>query len=84
MFRFFLQRVDRQACCCDITEFIGYPSNEGELYRTGDQDQYWQEGPKEKGSGCNFRAHGNPESLKEVARFTCRHCGKRYFTFQFT
>ncbi len=80
----FMQRVDRPMCCSDITEFKGYPPNEEELYKTGDQDQYWEEGLKEKSSGYNFRLQGNSESLREVARFTCRHCGKRYFTFQFT
>lgn len=80
----FLQRVDRPMCCSDITEFKGYPSNEEELYRTGEQDQYWEEGPKEQEWGNHFRTQRNPESLREVARFTCRHCGRRYFTFQFT
>ncbi|MCH5718784.1 hypothetical protein [Niabella hibiscisoli] len=80
----FLQRVDRPLCCKDITEFTGYPANDDELYLVGDQDIYWEEGVKGRASMYDFRVHGSPESLREIARFTCRHCSKKYFTFQFT
>lgn len=80
----FLQGVDRPLCCNDIAEFMGYPSDKGELYKISEQDVYWDKEPKMKTRQLNFRIYGCPESLREVAGFTCKHCGKRYFTFQFT
>lgn len=80
----FLQRPDQPLCCKDITEFTGYPGNNEELYEISENNLYWEEGIKEKSEYYNFRKYGSPESFREVASFQCRHCGKKYFTFQFT
>lgn len=80
----FLQRPDQPLCCKDITEFTGSPENDEELYVICENNIYWEEGIKEKSKYYDFRKYGSPESLHEIASFECRHCGKKYFTFQFT
>lgn len=80
----FMQRPDVPLCCEDMTEFIGYPRNDAELYEASEKFIYWQEGIAEKGEYYDFKTYGSPESLREIATFRCLHCEKRYFTFQFT
>lgn len=80
----FLQRPDQPICCNDITEFTGYPADDEELYEISEKNMYWEEGLKEKSEYYDFRKYGSPESLREIASFKCRHCGEKYFTFQFT
>ncbi|MDM1554417.1 CbrC family protein [Chryseobacterium indologenes] len=80
----FMQRPDIPLCCEDITEFIGYPQNDKELYEASENFTYWEEGIEEKSEYYDFRTHGSPESLREIAIFQCSHCRKKYFTFQFT
>ncbi|SHF70376.1 hypothetical protein [Pedobacter caeni] len=80
----FMQYVDRPLCCNDITMFTGHPTDKAELYRMTENVIYWEKQIKEKSGGYNFRESGNPESFREVASFQCRHCGRNYFTFQFT
>ncbi|MDN3691278.1 CbrC family protein [Chryseobacterium tructae] len=80
----FMQRADQPLCCENITEFIGYPKNDNELYEASENLIYWEEGLKEKSEYYDFRTYGSPESLREIATFQCSHCGKKYFTFQFT
>lgn len=80
----FMQRPDQPLCCENITEFIGYPENNNELYEASENFIYWEEGIKEKSEYYDFRTYGSPESLREIAIFQCPHCEKKYFTFQFT
>lgn len=80
----FMQRPDLPLCCENITEFTGYPKNNEELYEASENLIYWEEGIKEKSEYYDFKKYGSPESLREIATFQCLHCGKKYFTFQFT
>ncbi|HAT91432.1 CbrC family protein [Chryseobacterium arthrosphaerae] len=80
----FLQRPDIPLCCEDSTEFTGYPQNSEALYTITENFIYWEEGIKEKSEYYDFKTYGSPESLAEIATFTCQHCGKKYFTFQFS
>jgi uncharacterized protein CbrC (UPF0167 family) len=80
----FLQYEDRPLCCSDITEFIGHPTDKEELYKMTENVIYWEKQIKEKSKSYDFRKFGNPESFNDVASFKCKHCGKQYFTFQFT
>ena len=79
----FMQYHDIPLCCGDITEFIGHPESNEELYEISDYN-YWEKGLKSKSEYENFRKYGKPESYIDVAAFQCSHCGKKYFTFQFT
>ena len=78
----FIQYHDWPLCCKDITEFIGYPASEEELYTIGEHCIYWEK--QISGKKIDFRKIGNPESFKEVSKFQCLHCRGLYFTFQFT
>ncbi|MDR2918057.1 MAG: CbrC family protein [Tannerella sp.] len=80
----FMQHEDRPLCCNDITEFIGHPKNDEELFAISEQNNYWEQGIKPKRESADFRKWGRPESYRDVATFQCRHCRKKYFTFQFT
>ena len=80
----FMQYEDRPLCCNDITEFVGHPNNEQELYEMTENVIYWEKKIKEKSSLYDFRKVGNPESFRDVASFKCSHCDEKYFTFQFT
>ena len=79
----FMQGEDRPLCCNDITEFTGHPENDEELYEISEYN-YWEKGLKAKPEYYDFRKYGRPESYSDIAAFQCAHCGKRYFTFQFT
>ena len=78
----FTQYEDRPLCCNDITEFIGYPENEDELIDITKKNIYWEKQVKEKTGLLNFKKYGFPY-LKDIATFKCKHCTKKYFTFQF-
>ena len=80
----FMQYEDRPLCCNDISEFIGYPENDEELFDISEQYIYWERGLKPKHESYDFREYGCPESYREIAVFQCVHCRKKYFTFQFT
>jgi uncharacterized protein CbrC (UPF0167 family) len=80
----FMQYEDRPLCCADLTEFIGYPKNNTELYAAMEKSIYWEKKVTQKPADYDFRKYGNPESLEDVARFRCLHCGLEYVTFQFT
>ena len=80
----FMQYEDRPLCCYNITEFIGHPINNEELYKIADHNIYWEKQVREKSRLYDFRKYGSPESLKDVASFKCKHCSRQYFTFQFT
>lgn len=80
----FMQKPDLPLCCEDITEFIGYPQNNDELYGISENYRYWEGGIREKSEYYDFKTYGPPESLREIAGFHCLHCGKKYFTFQFS
>lgn len=80
----FMQYEDRPLCCGDITEFTGHPHDYDELLAMCDACQYWEDGSASGNESVDFRKDGPPESFSDVAGFKCRHCGQRYFTFQFT
>ncbi|CAL2091316.1 hypothetical protein [Tenacibaculum sp. 190524A02b] len=80
----FMQKTDIPLCCRDITEFIGYPKSENELIEISENYIYWEEEVKKKSEFYDFKEYGVPESLNEVASFKCKHCNKKYFTFQFS
>lgn len=79
-----MQRPDLPLCCGDITEFTGYPESDESLYEISENHLYWEGKIKEKSEYYDFRKYGSPESFREIASFKCSHCGKKYFTFQFT
>ncbi len=80
----FSQTQDRPLCCNDLTEFIGYPINDKDLYEKTKNCIYWEYGKEFISSPYDFKDSGSPESLTEIATFKCSHCEKKYFTFQFT
>lgn len=80
----FIQYEDRPLCCNNITEFVGHPNNEKDLYEMNENVIYWEKKIKEKSSLYDFRKLGNPESFRDVALFKCSQCDEKYFTFQFT
>lgn len=80
----FMQYDDRPLCCNDIVEFTGHPQDDDELCLMAESCSYWKKGPVSSDEWPDFRQDGPPESYHDVAGFCCRHCGQKYFTFQFT
>lgn len=80
----FMQHEDRPLCCKDITEFVGYPTTDEELYQTTETNIYWERAITPRPAHYDFRKNGRPENFSDVAIFRCSHCERKYFTFQFS
>ncbi len=77
-----MQRDDWVVCCDEICEFIGIPNNYEELVNYTESAKYWNRGKDE--FARNFRKDGHPESLREISKFECMKCHKKYWIDQYT
>ena len=73
-----MQRNDWPACCGTWCEFTGNPSSQDDSVSVPSNHQYWNSGPTDPHWNFELR----PESLREVCKFNCVNCGKRYFIWQ--
>lgn len=75
------QGFDQPFCCLDMTQFIGYPENEKDLIHISKNYTYWYQEPQEDNEMADFSEGGEPESMRDLAKFECLHCKSKYYTF---